>query len=189
MDSKFMIGAFGAEQWILIALLVVMVVVLIVLPMFTNKRRNKAVNELYNSIRPGDIIKTVGGIIGEVKEIKELSPVDKQMVIETGAEGSKTTMVFDIQAVYQVIDKVAAPTPIQPTETVATEPVAETPAPVEAAQPISEETAAADAPEEKKEEVVEETAPAEKDTAAKTGAANKTRSAGSAKGKSTASKK
>lgn len=118
MFSK-LIGAMGAEQIILIVLLAVMVVVLIVLPMFTNKRRNKAVNELYNSIRPGDVIKTVGGIIGEVKEVREITPVDKQMVIETGAEGSKTTMVFDIQAVYQIVSKVAAPAVETPAETVA----------------------------------------------------------------------
>lgn len=108
---KNLIGALGAEQIILIVLLAVMVVVLIVLPMFTNRRRNKAVNELYNSIVPGDVIKTVGGVIGEVKEVRQLTPVDKQIVIETGADGSKTTMVFDIQAVYQVLNKVNAPAP------------------------------------------------------------------------------
>lgn len=108
---KNLIGALGAEQIILIVLLAVMVVVLIVLPMFTNRRRNKAVNELYNSIVPGDVIKTVGGVIGEVKEVRQLTPVDKQIVLETGADGSKTTMVFDIQAVYQVLNKVNAPAP------------------------------------------------------------------------------
>lgn len=108
---KNLIGALGPEQIILIVLLAVMVVVLIVLPMFTNKRRNKAVNELYNSIAPGDVIKTVGGVIGEVKEVRQLTPVDRQIVLETGADGSKTTMVFDIQAVYQVLSKVNAPAP------------------------------------------------------------------------------
>lgn len=138
-----LVGAgLGKEQIILIVLLAVMVVVLIVLPMFTNKRRNKAVNELYSSIRPGDVIKTVGGIIGEVKEVKEITPVDKQMVIETGLDGKKTTMVFDIQAVYQVISKVDAPAPVltdsvtEPVETVV-ETAPETPA-----EPFVEETTA-----------------------------------------------
>ena len=108
---KNLIGALDGSQITLIVLLAVMVVVLIVLPMFTNKRRNKAVNELYNSIAPGDVIKTVGGVIGEVKEVRQLTPVDRQIVLETGADGSKTTMVFDIQAVYQVLSKVNAPAP------------------------------------------------------------------------------
>lgn len=168
-----LVGAgLGKEQIILIVLLAVMVVVLIVLPMFTNKRRNKAVNELYSSIRPGDVIKTVGGIIGEVKEVKEITPVDKQMVIETGLEGKKTTMVFDIQAVYQVISKVDAPAPV------VTDPVAE---PVETvvdtksepeSEPFVEETTAT-APESEMaavdaepvaEEKKEETAKAKKPT-------------------------
>ena len=122
-----LVGALGAEQIILIVLLAVMVVVLIVLPMFTNKRRNKAVNELYDSIRPGDVIKTVGGIIGEVKEVRQITPVDKQMVIETGDDGNKTTMVFDIQAVYQVMSKANAPAPAAeaPAEPVKTEAAAD----------------------------------------------------------------
>lgn len=98
------------EQIILIVLLGLMVVVLIVLPMFTNKKRAKAVNDLHSSVKQGDIIKTVGGVIGKVISVNEISPVDKEMVIETGIEGKKTTMVFDIQAVYQIVSKVSAPT-------------------------------------------------------------------------------
>lgn len=186
---KFMIGL-GTEQWILIALLAVMVIVLIVLPMFTNKRRNKAVNELYSSIRPGDIIKTVGGIIGEVKEIKELTPTDKQMVIETGMDGNKTTMIFDIQAVYQVVSKANAPAaePFAaetkteaPAEPKAEEPVVENKAEesvepkTEAVAVSADETAAAEVPAEAPEK------PAAKPAAAKKPAA-------AAKGKTTTSK-
>ena len=76
---------------------------IIVLPMFTNKKRQKQINALQDSVKVGSTIKTVGGIIGKVIEIRQTSPVDKEMVIETGRDGSKTTMVFDIQAVYQVM--------------------------------------------------------------------------------------
>lgn len=121
---------------IMFVLLAIMVVVLIVLPMFTNKRRNKAINDLHSSLRRGDVIKTVGGIVGTIVEIKEISPVDKEMVIETGVGDNKSTLVFDVQAVYQVLSKVDAPateTPHVEEGAVATE-TAEEIAPVEAVQ-------------------------------------------------------
>lgn len=101
--------AIESQTIIMLVLLAVMVVVLIVLPMFTNRRRNKAINDLHSSLRPGDVIKTVGGIVGKIVEIREISPVDKEMVVETGVEDNKCTMVFDVQAVYQVLSKVDAP--------------------------------------------------------------------------------
>lgn len=106
---NFLVGKVEPQTIIMIVLLVVMVGVLIALPMFTNKRRNKAINDLHSSLRPGDVIKTVGGIVGTIKEIKDISPVDKEMVVETGVGDNKCTMVFDIQAVYQVLSKVDAP--------------------------------------------------------------------------------
>lgn len=112
---NFLIGAIDTQTVIMLVLLAVMVVVLIVLPMFTNKRRNKAINDLHSSLRPGDVIKTVGGIVGTIVEIKEINAVDKEMVVETGVGNNKSTMVFDVQAVYQVISKVEAP--VQVTET------------------------------------------------------------------------
>ena len=112
---NFLIGAIDTQTVIMLVLLAVMVVVLIVLPMFTNKRRNKAINDLHSSLRPGDVIKTVGGIVGTIVEIKEINAVDKEMVVETGVGNNKSTMVFAVQAVYQVISKVEAP--VQATET------------------------------------------------------------------------
>ena len=111
---NFLLGAMDTQTIIMLVLLAIMVVVLIVLPMFTNKRRNKAINDLHSSLRPGDVIKTVGGIVGTIVEIKEISPVDKEMVVETGVGDNKTTMVFDAQAVYQVLSKTEEPAPTAP---------------------------------------------------------------------------
>lgn len=95
----------NATTWIFVGLLVVLVVMLLVVPMFTNKKRAKQTNDLHNSLQPGDVVKTVGGIIGTVKEIRQISPIDKEMVIETGVGDNKTTMVFDIQALYMVMSR------------------------------------------------------------------------------------
>ena len=103
MNFRNLLAAPSIDQILLIVLLVAMVIVIIVLPMFTNKKRQKQINALQDSVKVGSTIKTVGGIIGKVIEIRQTSPVDKEMVIETGRDGSKTTMVFDIQAVNQVM--------------------------------------------------------------------------------------
>ncbi len=98
-------GSNGAMTWIFVGLLVVLVIVLLVVPMFTNKKRAKQTSELHNSLKPGDVIKTVGGIIGTIKEIRKISPVDTEMVIETGDGDNKTTMTFDIQALYMILSR------------------------------------------------------------------------------------
>ncbi|MCH5165264.1 MAG: preprotein translocase subunit YajC [Clostridiales bacterium] len=90
---------------VFIVLLVLLIVALLVVPMFTNKKRARQTEELHRSLQPGDLIKTVGGIIGTIKEIRQVSPVDREMVIETGDGDNKTTMVFDIQALYQVMSR------------------------------------------------------------------------------------
>ena len=139
-----LIGAPQPSTIVMLVLLAVMVIVLIVLPMFTNSRRNKAINELHSSLRAGDVIKTVGGIVGTIIEIRDVGPVDKEMVVETGVGDNKSTMVFDIQAVYQVVSKANAP------KEPPVEPKAEEPAPEEVAAPAEAEPA-----EEKTEETAE----------------------------------
>ena len=133
-----MIHLLGAPQpstIVMLVLLAVMVIVLIVLPMFTNSRRNKAISDLHSSLRAGDVIKTVGGIVGTIIEIREVGPVDKEMVVETGVGDNKSTMVFDIQAVYQVVSKVNAPE-----EPPVEKPAEEAPASEEVVEPAAEET-------------------------------------------------
>lgn len=94
-----------ATTIVFIALLAVLIIALLVVPMFTNKKRAKQTDELHRSLKPGDLVKTIGGIVGTIVEIRQISPVDKEMVIETGVGDNKTTMVFDIQALYQVMSR------------------------------------------------------------------------------------
>ena len=128
-------------NWVFVGVLVVLVAALLIVPMFTNKKRAKQESERYNSLRPGDVIKTVGGIIGTVIEIRQVSPTEKELVIETGVGDNKTTMVFDIHALYQIVSKVPAPAaPVSDTAT----PVADEVAPSDIATeetPVITETA------------------------------------------------
>lgn len=105
MVSFSLLNAIDPTTIIFIVLLALLIVALLIVPMFTNKKRARQTDELHRSLKPGDLIKTVGGVVGTIVEIRQISPVDKEMVIETGLEGSKTTMVFDIQALYQVMSR------------------------------------------------------------------------------------
>lgn len=105
MRSPVIMAAIDAKQIILIVLVVLMIVALMVMPMITNKKRKKQIDELHSSIAVGDTVKTVGGIVGKVIEIREISPVDKEFVLETGVDGKKSTMVFDFNALYQVMSR------------------------------------------------------------------------------------
>lgn len=106
MISPVIMAAMGAKNIVFIVLIVLMIVALMVMPMFTNKKRKKQIEELHNSIAVGDTVKTVGGIVGKVVAINEISPVDKEFVLETGLDGRKATMVFDFNALYQVMNRV-----------------------------------------------------------------------------------
>lgn len=126
MVSFSFLNAMDPTTIIFIVLLVVLVIALLVVPMFTNKKRAKQTEEIHRSLQPGDLIKTVGGVIGTIKEIRQISPTDKEMVIETGDGDNKTTMTFDIQALYQVISRSATTVPAKEEEPAAEEtPVAE----------------------------------------------------------------
>jgi preprotein translocase subunit YajC len=93
----------------LIVLLGLFVVAMFVMPLFTKRKKNQ-VNDLYANLAVGDKIMTIGGIIGTVIEIKERSPNDKDLLIETGSEGSKTTIWLDLKGLYQNLSKPPVPT-------------------------------------------------------------------------------
>lgn len=96
------------QNIILLVVVGLLMVAIIVLPYFTNKKRKKQVEELHNALAVGDTIKTVGGIVGKIVAIDLSDPTEKQFVLETGFDGKKSTMVFDINAIYQVMSKGAS---------------------------------------------------------------------------------
>lgn len=131
MKGSLIMGAITAQQIILIVVVVLLVIALIVLPMFTNKKRQKAIQELHNSISVGDTVKTVGGIVGKIVAINEINAVDKEFVLETGLDGSKSTMVFDFNAIYQVMAKSGAKPAVSEAKTVEAAPVEQEEKPAE----------------------------------------------------------
>ena len=113
----------------------VLIVAIIVMFVFSSKRRKKQEEEaknLINAVKPGNKVKTIGGICGIVVEVDE---AENTFVLETGSEQSgKCFIKFDRQAIYQtdaVVEKnvpqvTEEVTPLEPVEELkADEPVEE----------------------------------------------------------------
>jgi preprotein translocase YajC subunit len=86
-------------SWIMMGALLVLIVVFMVFNRRTQAKKQKEAADMLNAIKPGNKVKTIGGICGVVVEI---CPEDNSFVLETGTEQSgKSYIKFDKQAVYQ----------------------------------------------------------------------------------------
>ncbi|MBD5631691.1 MAG: preprotein translocase subunit YajC [Clostridia bacterium] len=126
---------------VILAVLIVVVIVFYVLGSKKRKKQEKDAQDLINAVKPGNKVKTIGGICGIVVEVDN---EENTFVLETGTELSgKSYIKFDRQAIYQTDAVVAANEEKPVTEEVKeAEPVAEEPVatPVEeAAAPVAEE--------------------------------------------------
>lgn len=132
----------------------VLIVAIIVMFVFSSKRRKKQEEEaknLIDAVKPGNKVKTIGGICGIVVEI---DAEENTFVLETGSEQSgKCFIKFDKQAIYQT-DAVANKAEEKPAEDTG-ETAEETPE--AAVEEVKEEPKAEEAP-------VEEAAPENKTT-------------------------
>lgn len=93
--------------------LAVMIVAIVVMFIFSGKRRKKQEDEakkLIDAVKPGNKVKTIGGICGIVVEV---DAEENTFVLETGTEASgKCFIKFDRQAIYQtdaVVEKETKP--------------------------------------------------------------------------------
>ncbi len=112
-------------SFILLGVLVLVMVVFMVYSKRTQKKRQEETEKTLNAIKPGNKVKTIGGICGVVVEV---CAEDNTFVLETGTEASgKSYIKFDKQAVYQT-DAVAEKAEEKKEETVEVAETAEAPA-------------------------------------------------------------
>lgn len=109
----FLLAADEAEPttniWLWVGIIAVFLVVMFVPQYFSRKKREKQVQGMFDNIKPGVVIKTIGGMICTILQVIEITPVEKRILVETGEGSNKATMLFDIQAVYQVIQPLTVP--------------------------------------------------------------------------------
>ena len=92
----------ATSQVMTYVILGVLVVAIIAMFVFSSRRRKKQEQDaqnLINSVKPGNKVKTIGGICGIVVEV---DAEENTFVLETGTETSgKCYIKFDRQAIYQ----------------------------------------------------------------------------------------
>ena len=101
------------STWLMVGILVVILVVFMIYNRRSQQKRQEEAQNTINAIKPGNKVKTIGGICGVIVEVCD----DNTFVLETGTEKSgKSYMKFDKQAVYQTDAVVPTATPAKPVE-------------------------------------------------------------------------
>ena len=101
-------GCAGGGIWIMVGIFAFIMIVMSFMSKRSQKKRQEEVIKEHQALRPGNKVKTIGGICGIVVEV---CPEDNTFILETGSEASgKSYIKIDKQAVYQtdaVVDKTA----------------------------------------------------------------------------------
>ena len=73
---------------------------------FSSRRRRamqSQITQMHEELRPGQRVRTVGGVVGRIKEIREESPGFRTVLLQTGNDKFPAYMLFDIQAIYGIV--------------------------------------------------------------------------------------
>ncbi len=90
----------GNQIGTIIAMVVIVVAIigLFVWQSISGKKKQKEAQNMVNSLKIGDRVKTIGGICGFVAQIND---AENTFVLETGLEENKSYVKFDKGAIYQ----------------------------------------------------------------------------------------
>ena len=107
MLSSLMAANYGnVVSYVLIGVMVAILIVSMVLMNRRSKKRQQEAQDLIDAVKPGNKVKTIGGICGIVVEV---DPEEDTFVLETGTEKSgKCYIKFVRQAIFEsdaTIDK------------------------------------------------------------------------------------
>ena len=89
-SSGSLLGTYGS-----LLLPLAMIVILIVVMIVPQRKRDKQVKEMLNALKPGDRVRTIGGIYGTISSVK-----DDVIVLTVGPD--KVKLVFARGAISQV---------------------------------------------------------------------------------------
>jgi len=111
MFNSLLVNSSTIFTYVILGVLVVAIVVMFIFSSRKRKKQEQDAKDLINSVKPGNKVKTIGGICGIVVEV---DAEENPFVLETGTEQSgKCFIKFDKQAIYQtdaIVEKtVAAP--------------------------------------------------------------------------------
>ena len=96
-----------ADDYVFYIILGVIVVIFALMIVMQSRRRKTAQAEytgMLDTLRTGMRVKTVGGVIGRIREIREEAPGFKTVLLETGSDTNKSLVLYDLQAIYGIVD-------------------------------------------------------------------------------------
>ncbi len=88
----------GWTSYLMIGVLIIAIIGLFVWQTISGKKKQKEAQNMVNSLKIGDRVKTIGGICGFVAEIND---AENTFVLRTGMEGKESFVKFDKGAIYQ----------------------------------------------------------------------------------------
>jgi preprotein translocase subunit YajC len=99
-------------DWTMLIMLGGLVVLMIIMFIFS-KKKNKSQQDSYtnmiNSLEPGDKVYLISRMIAYIVKVETTITGEKIVTVETGIEGRKSTLTFDVQAIHTVLEKKNAP--------------------------------------------------------------------------------
>jgi preprotein translocase subunit YajC len=95
---------------IIMIVLIVAIIALFVWQTISGRKKQKEAQEMVNSLKKGDKVKTIGGICGYVVEIND---AENTFVLETGTDSVKSYVKFDKGAIYQTAPANSEPAPVE----------------------------------------------------------------------------
>lgn len=93
----------GADSMSMIVMMVVMIGVFYFFLIRPENKKKKAMNEMRSSLKVGDNITTIGGVIGDIVQVK-----DENIVIEVGADKVRIEFTKWAVSTNNTADKAAA---------------------------------------------------------------------------------
>lgn len=93
----------GADSMSMIVMMVVMIGVFYFFLIRPENKKKKAMNEMRSSLKVGDNITTIGGVVGDIVQVK-----DENIVIEVGADKVRIEFTKWAVSTNNTADKAAA---------------------------------------------------------------------------------
>lgn len=134
LDEAGQQGGNPVLTYVVFGVMLLAIIGLFVWQSISGKKKQKEAQNMVDSLKVGDRVKTIGGVCGFVAEINN---AENTFVLETGTDDKKSYVKFDKGAIYQTA-------PAQGIAVAAEETKAEEPAPVQeevkSEEPAAEET-------------------------------------------------
>ena len=109
-------GGAATPTWttyVILGVLALAIIGLFVWSTISNKKKQKEAQSMIERLKPGDKIKTIGGVCGYLVSIDD---AENTFILETGDDTHKCYMKFDKAAIYQTGSSAAPETAPAPAE-------------------------------------------------------------------------